>query len=330
LPEWLYEEGIGEARAALVDDNRIVEALIEIEGAGPLAGAVVEGRLTAIAIPARRGFATLAGGTEVLVEPLLRAWTQGAPVRIEITREAVPERDRAKRPKGRPAPDAALADGPDLLARITATEIPVSSLSAHEPDVLEAAGWSERIESAQAGFWAFAGGELRISSTPAMTLIDVDGHLDPSALALAAATAAGMAIRAFGIAGSIGVDFPTVGGKEARAAVAAAFDAALPPPFERTAVNGFGFMQIIRPRSRASLVEYIQGDPAGHSARALLRRVQREGRSGRVTLVVHRRVEAVLAAHPDWLDRLARQLGGAVGLRGDGDVPMSGGYAEPA
>ncbi len=330
MPEWIYEDGIGEARAALVENDRLIEALIEVEGAGPRAGAVVEGRLTTIAIPARRGFATLADGTEVLVEPLPREWTQGAPVRIIITREAVSERDRAKRAKGRPAPDAGLCEGLDLRARVAATGVTVRTLTSHELDVFEAAGWTEMLEAAQACVWRFVGGELRITPTPAMTLIDVDGHLEPTALAVAAATAAGRAIRAYGIAGSIGVDFPTLGGKEARTTVAMAFDAALPLPFERTAVNGFGFMQIIRPRTRASLIENIQSDPDGHAARALLRRVEREGRTGAATLVAHPRVVAVLERHSEWLDRLGRHLGGNIGLRRDAATPMSGGYAEPA
>ena len=330
MAEWLYEDGIGEARAALVEDGEIVEALIELEGSGPRAGAVVEGRLTAISMPGRRGFVTLEDATEVLVEPLVRAWTQGAKVRIEIVREAVAERDRTKRAKGRPAPEAALAEGPSLRQRIAATGMAVCEPGLREPDALEAAGWSELIENAQAGAWSFTGGALRISLTPAMTLIDVDGHLDPPALARAAATAAGRAIRAYGLAGSIGVDFPTLGGKEARTDVAAAFDAILPRPFERTGVNGFGFMQVIRPRTRASLIEHIMTDAAGHAARALLRRVERDGRTGAATLVAPPPVEAVLEGHPDWLDRLARHLGGAIGLRRDATMPMSGSYAEPA
>jgi Ribonuclease G/E len=330
LPEWLYEQGIGEARAALIDNDVIVEALIEVEGAGPRAGAVIEGRLTRIALPARRGFVTLEDRTEVLVEPLLREWTQGALVRVVITREAVDERDRVKRAKGRPAADQGLADGPDLHARLTATGIAVRTLAVHDDDELEAAGWSELIELAQNGLWPFAGGELRITPTPAMTLIDVDGHPDPATLALAAATAAGRAIRALGLAGSIGIDFPTLGGKDVRGAVAAAFDAALSAPFERTAVNGFGFLQVIRPRLRASLIEQLLADADGHAARALLRRVERDGRTGAATLVAHPRVIAALAAHPDWLDRLGRRLGGVVGLRGDAGVAMSGGHAEPA
>ena len=220
--------------------------------------------------------------------------------------------------------------GPDLRKRIAATGIPVRALSLHEPDALEAAGWSEMLEAAQSGVWSFTGGALRISPTPAMTLIDVDGHLEPAALALTAATAAGQALRAFGIAGSVGIDFPTLGGKDVRTAVATAFDAALPAPFERTAVNGFGFMQVIRPRARASLIDHLQSDPDGQAARALLRRVEREGRTGTTTLVAHPRVIAVLERHPAWLERLGRHLGGAIGLRRDAATPMSGGYAEPA
>ena len=45
MAEWLYEAGIGEARAALVADGRIVEARIEREGEGPRIGAILEARL---------------------------------------------------------------------------------------------------------------------------------------------------------------------------------------------------------------------------------------------------------------------------------------------
>ena len=104
-----------------------------------------------------------------------------------------------------------------------------------------------------------------------MTLIDVDGFLPAGELALRGAAEAARAIRRLDIGGSIGIDLPTVGSKAARQEAAAAIDAALPQPFERTAVNGFGFVQIVRPRGRASLVELAQ-DRAPFEARALLRR----------------------------------------------------------
>ena len=106
-----------------------------------------------------------------------------------------------------------------------------------------------------------------MSLTPAMTLFDVDGSLAPAELAIAGAAAAGRAIRRMGIAGSIGIDLPTLAGRAEQQAAAAALDAALPPPFERTAVNGFGFLQVVRRRERPSLAGIVQGDPAGAAAR---------------------------------------------------------------
>jgi hypothetical protein len=182
------------------------------------------------------------------------------------------------------------------------------------------------IETARSGVVRFAGGELRISATPAMTLIDVDGYLAPEELAVLGAMEAAKAVRRLDIGGSIGIDLPSAGSKAARQRAAEAIDAVLPQPFERTAVNGFGFIQIVRPRSRASLVELAQ-DRTPFEARALLRRAAFEG-AGSKRLVGQPAVVAVLESRPDWLDALSRQVGGAVGLRADPSLPMSGGYAE--
>jgi hypothetical protein len=150
---------------------------------------------------------------------------------------------------------------------------------------------------------------LLMYATPAMTLFDIDGPPPADALALTAAPQIAAAIVRHGIGGSIGVDFPTIEGKTLRNAVAAAIDEALPQPFERTAVNGFGFLQIVRPRPRASLPERLRADPAGAAARALLRRLEREPpgapRGQRVSPAVH----AKLRARPDWLAELARRTG---------------------
>ncbi|MEO7635298.1 MAG: ribonuclease, partial [Sphingomicrobium sp.] len=126
--------------------------------------------------------------------------------------------------------------------------------------------------------------------------------------------------------GSIGIDLPTVRDKSARHAAAAAIDAHLPQPFERTAVNGFGFVQIVRPRRRASLIE-LAADRAAFEARALLRRLGAEP-PGPKCLVAHPTLIAALQAHPAWYDALAAQLGGAISLRADASLPISGGYAE--
>ena len=107
----------------------------------------------------------------------------------------------------------------------------------------------------------------------------------------------------------------------------AAVDAILPDPFERTAVNGFGFLQVVRPRRHASLFELAQ-DRAAFEARALLRLAARE--KGALGIAACPAVIAVLDAHPGWLDALARQAGGAVSLRSDPKLTMSGGHAEKA
>ena len=111
------------------------------------------------------------------------------------------------------------------------------------------------------------------------------------------------------VGGSIGIDFPTLEGKAARQAVAEALDAALMPPFERTAVNGFGFLQIVRPRPRASLPELLRTDPVGAATRALLRRLEREPPGSPLHHRLPAPVHARLVSRPDWLAELARRTG---------------------
>lgn len=309
MAEWLYEEGIGENRAILVEDGAILEAEIELPGELRV-GAVAEARLTRILIPGRRGIATAGTGEELLVEPLPPALSEGRTARVEILREAIAEPGRAKMAKGRITEDS-VRDGMALAERISRC----TRLRAHDPDRFEEAGWSELLEEALSGEIAFAGGALRMSLTPAMTLFDVDGSLPPEALAVAGAEAAARAIRRFGIGGSIGIDLPTLSSRGERQRAVGAFDALLPQPFERTAVNGFGFLQVIRPRPRASLPERLRRDPAAAAARALLRRAERHQGVGERTLTAAPSVVARLEENPTWIAELSRRLGATVRLQ---------------
>lgn len=327
MAEWLYEDGIGEARAALVEDGRILEALIEPDDAGARAGAVCEARLREILPGGRAGRVELGGGEEALVEPLPRGATEGAALLVEIVRSAIPEPGRPKLARAKAGePDTEARDAPSLLDRIALTGVPVVRLASHAPDRLEAAGWSELLEQAETGAVAFPGGALRIALTPAMTVIDVDGALPPAELAIAGAAAAGAAVRRLGIAGSIGIDLPTSPDKAARQAAAEAFDAALPHPFERTAVNGFGFLQAVRRRERPSLLERAQYEPVAWTARALLRRAERTPGSGERTLAAHPSVADLVAAHAGWLAALERRLGTPVHVRADPALALGGGH----
>ncbi|WP_136161284.1 ribonuclease [Sphingomonas flavalba] len=325
--EWLVEDGVGETRAALVEDGAIVEALIERDDPAPRAGAIVSARLVRLLVPGRRGIARLDGGDlEAWLEPVPAGLSEGGTFLAEVTREALAEPGHPKRLRLRAAPaGAAPAPGPALAERVAATGLPVRRLAAHQPDLLEAAGWSELLDAAMTGDVAFPGGGLRIALTPAMTLIDVDGTLDAPALAVAGARAAGEAIRRFGIAGSIGIDLPTVPDRAARLAAAAALDAALPQPFERTAVNGFGFLQVVRRRARASLLEMLRDDPALAAALALLRRAERTPGTGLCTLVASSAVVFHLITRQE---TLARRIGAPVALRTDPSLAISAGHVE--
>ena len=312
-PEWLIERGIGETRAALVVDGRIIEARILRDGVIP-AGTVLAARLNSIG----RNAIAVAGGQEYLLPKGAPGVTDGASVNIEVTREALGGAERWKRPLARTT-DQLPRPAPALAGRELQFPAPL--------DELEAAGWSDLLDEARSGLVAFPGGDLRISLAPAMTLIDVDGHLPPAELAVAGARAAAEAIRRHGIGGSIGIDLPTVEGKAARQAAAAEVDAVLPQPFERTAVNGFGFLQLVRPRAHASLLE-LAADRAVFETAALSRRAARE--VGAIRLVAHPAVIDVLEANPAWIEQLSRQVGGAVTLRGDPALAMSAGHAERA
>lgn len=304
MAEWLYEAGIGETRAALVEGGAIMKARIELEGLR--AGTITTGRLRADLR------VELADG-EVLLNRAPGV-SEGSLVTVRITREAIPEPGRAKLAKAM-VTDETPAPGPDLLTRITATDIPVRQPRAHEPDLLEQAGWSEILEEAATGEIPFPGGALRMAVTPAMTLFDVDGSAPPETLALAAARAVAAAIERHGITGSIGIDFPTLANKTARLVVADAIDAALPQPFERTGVNGFGFLQIVRRRTRASLPELLAADPAGAETRAELRRLERLLPPLPASHMVSGRVLRRLHAQPGWTAELTRRIGGTIELK---------------
>ena len=308
-PEWWIERGIGETRAALIEGGRIVEARIVRDGAVP-AGTVLEARLTSIG----RNAVAVAEGQEYLLPKGAPEVTEGGMLTIEVTREALGGSEPWKRPLAR------FTDQSPHPAR------PIEGRAAGSGE-LDDLGWPDLIEEARSGVVTFSGGELRISLTPAMTLIDVDGHLAPAELAIAGARAAALAIRRHGVGGSIGIDLPTVEGKTARQAAAEAVDAVLPKPFERTAVNGFGFLQIVRPRAHASLFE-LAADRAFFEARVLLRRAARE--IGAICLAAHPAVIAALNRNPAWLDQLSRRTGGRVTLREDQSLAISGGHAEPA
>ena len=80
MPEWLIERGIGETRYALVEDGRIIEARIGLEGVVTV-GTVVEAQLIGTGSNGRNAVAADRRGTEYLLPRGAPGVTEGAKLR---------------------------------------------------------------------------------------------------------------------------------------------------------------------------------------------------------------------------------------------------------
>lgn len=295
--EWLVEDGIGERRALLVEGGEVLAAKILWPGE-MRAGDVVPARLFAKRAGKARGTARTEAGREILVDQLPWGVTEGAALTVLITRAAIAERGRLKRAQGR------VVDGvPKNEAAPWPT--PDARLVRHFPAGL----WEEAWHAASSGSLDFPGGEVLCSVTPAMTVIDIDGEGAPRDLALAAVPAIARAFTLFDLGGNIGIDFPSIEAKADRRAVDEALAAALADfPHERTAMNGFGFVQVIARLEGPSLLHRFAASRTAMCARYGLRVAERaEGAGPILELRVHPALKAKLKA--EWLGELARRTG---------------------
>ena len=320
MAEWYVEEGIGEHRAILLDGERIAAA--RVDWPGELAvGLVEDAVLVSRASGSSRGTARFASGEQALVDKLPASASEGAPIRLEVTRPALGERGRRKLARARPS-DSPLRAAPTLAERLRG--------EGHEVRVVRefpAGDGAELAAEAFAAEVAFSGGSLQFSPTPAMLLIDVDGTLAPRALAMAAVEPLAAALRRFDAGGSIGIDFPTLAAKEDRRAVDGALAAALGDwPHERTAMNGFGFVQLVARLERPSLLHRLALSRADAAARMLLRRAELVAEPGALLLTAHPAVQAKL--RDDWLAELARRSGREVRTAADPALALDGGFAQ--
>ncbi|WP_225204922.1 ribonuclease E/G [Novosphingobium huizhouense] len=326
MPEWLHEAGIGEERAILVEGATILAA--RIDWGEPLrAGHVAMARITRRIAGTRRGYARFADGSETQVEALPPEASEGRELRLRVTRAAIAEKGRTKLPQARPAaPGEAEGPAPSLLEALRAEGHAVRPLRVTDRHFDEA-GWPELVEEALSGEVAFAGGSLAISATPAMTLVDIDGPPPLPALCLAAVPAIAAALARLDIGGAVGIDFPSLPEKKDRQAVDAALAAALDHMrIERTAMNGFGFVQLVSRLERPSLVARFARDPAAAAARMLLRQAERVAAPGVLHLLAAPSV--CRALRQEWRDELARRTGRAVVVEERAGLALAGGFAQ--
>lgn len=320
MAEWQVEEGIAEHRAILCDRGEIIAARIDWPGrltASQVENAVLVSRTSSSA----RGTARFGSGEEALIDHLPRDASEGAAIRLEVRRPAIREAGRSKLAQARPT-DKSVRPAPSLA----------ESLREEGQDVrvvrrFTDGDWNALWLEAWQGSVAFDGGVLNFFPTPAMTLIDVDGTLDPALLGLAAAKALGVALTRFDLAGSIGIDFPTLQAKNDRKAIDSCLADALDYwPHERTAMNGFGFIQLVARFDRVSILHRIASSRPAAAARALLRSAEAVEQPGELLLTGHPAVRAEL--RDEWLEQLSVRKGRRVRTASDPGLALEAGFAQ--
>ncbi|MEP5937357.1 MAG: ribonuclease E/G [Erythrobacter sp.] len=315
-PEWLIEEGIGESRALLVENDQIIGAKL-FWLSKECARTILMAKIVSRRAGSSRALCLSPSGVEINVSGLPRDASEGSDVRLIITREAIAERGRLKRAQARYFGD----DKPHIPP---ASVFDTGKLVRRFPAGL----WEDVWDAASTRQIDFVGGSLVISTTPAMTLIDIDGEASPRALSLAAIPSIAMALQWFDIGGSIGIDFPTIQDKLGRKEVDAALEAALVNwPHERTAMNGFGFVQLVARLEGPSLLHRFATSRVGACARMALRRGEMAQGTGRVLLLtVHPALKAKLKE--EWLIELSELTGKEVRIETNPSLALEAAQAQ--
>lgn len=323
MAEWIYEESFGEKRALLVENQRILAARLHWQT--PIcAGTIAVAKVTQRSKGAKRALCTTVlpeAGHEVDVPDMPTGVSEGSEVRLIIHREPMAERGRYKRAQGRyfgeKPPDNAIP-----CAEVLGIGDPVANLPL--------GSWEEVWSLANEGELHFNGGSLTVTPTPAMTLIDIDGTGSARELALVAIPAIAQAIRWLDLGGSIGIDFPSIEAKADRKAVDHAIAQALGNwPHERTAMNGFGFVQIVARLEVPSLLNRLTFSKTNACTRYILRQASLIKEPGALLLTCHPAVAANL--REGWLIELAELSGRnpeAIRIETDPTLALEGGFAQ--
>jgi len=318
---WLVEEGIGEDRAIRLTGTTITHALLDWHDA-IRPGLVEDAILVSRQAGSSRGVARFSNGQGALVDRLPSDASEGAPIRLEITRAAIMESRRNKMAQARPSSKQTQP------ANSLAEQLRQSGNSVEIVRRFPDCDWDELVGEALDQHLSFAQGALHFSPTPAMTLVDVDTNLGPEAGALAAVKPLAASLKRFGIGGSIGIDFPTVQDKSARKAVDAALAEALADwPHERTAMNGFGFVQLVARLERPSLLHVMLFHPSRAEIYRLLRQAEGLKEHGAIEL---RGASALLNTHlnPMDVDELSKRTGREVRIVSDDTLAQRAPHAQ--
>lgn len=244
------DDAPGERRAAVVEDGNILEIHIQRDALWAL-GECGVGRIdrktpSGAYVVADDGSALLLRGKTNALE--------GARVMFEVTREAMSEPGRIK------PPEIILRDsaGNPLIGKDALWDARVASLGQSAINASIAEGFDVAI----AGQSQLGDVTISFQRTKAGLVFDIDGIGDAFAINLVAASEIARLLRLYQVGAMALIDFVSMESKAQRTQIAEAFDAASvldPRSFERTAINGYGMMQVVRARPRPSVLDQLFG-----------------------------------------------------------------------
>lgn len=244
------DDAPGERRAAVVENENIVEIHIQRDALWAL-GECGVGRIDR---KTPSGAYVVADDGSML---LLRGKTnalEGARVMFEVTREAISEPGRIK------PPEIMLRDSLDetLIGKDALWDARLASLGQSAIN----ASITEGFDVAIAGQSQLGDVTISFQRTKAGLVFDIDGIGDAFAINMVAAREIARLLRLYQVGAMVLIDFVSMESKAQRTQIAEAFDAASvldPRSFERTAINGYGMMQVVRARPRPSVLDQLFG-----------------------------------------------------------------------
>jgi hypothetical protein len=250
LTDLWRDDAPGERRAAFVENGNIVEIHIQRDALWAL-GECGAGRIDR---KTPSGAYVIADdNSELLLRSKMGA-PEGARIMFEVTREAIAEPGRNK------PPEIILREGvcDPLMGKDALWEARVASLG---PSAINAS-IAEGFDVAIAGQSQRGDVTISFQRTKAGLVFDIDGIGDAFAINMVAATEIARLLRLYQVGAMVLIDFVSMESKAQRTQIAEAFDAASvadPRPFERTAINGYGMMQVVRARPRPSVLDQLFG-----------------------------------------------------------------------
>ena len=250
MPEIWRDDAPGERRAARVENGNIVEIHIQRDALWAL-GETGTGRIDR-KTPSG-AYVVTDDGHELLLRSKISD-PEGTRVTFEVTREAIAEPGRIKPTEILLRDSGALPSLPkDALwdARLTSFAQPVISASI-----------ADGFDVALSGQSKLGSVIISFQRTKAGLAFDVDGIGSAFDINQVAAAEIARLLRLYQVGAMVMIDFVSMEPKAQRTQIAEIFDAASRSdarPFERTAINGYGFMQVVRARPRPSVLDHLFG-----------------------------------------------------------------------